>query len=302
MTTIEVQNNIYEIPESITIDKVRYEHQYHLGNGGNSSVELFARVDTGEEFACKIIPLEARSPSQKRESQRGVTELKILNQLNQISHQHIIKFIAYERFNIQKIIKYKEKGKEVIKYFETTSLFIIMEKADKSLKDLICENEINYAIYSSQILGLAEALQKMHEVAIHRDLKPENILVVGSTWVISDFGLGKFVNGEKNPEITSHFKAIGPRYWLTPEAYSRYININQHRKEIDFKSDIYQMCAIFWFIISRKHPSGMLCIQDFNGPKEIFEVICKGLQHDPSRRFNSTQEFYQELEKVILKE
>lgn len=291
MIKIKVNNSYFSIPEEIEIDGFKYQYQTHLGGGGNSSVEEFVSLEDGRELACKIIPLENRTDFHKKEAQRVHTEVKLLKS---IKHQHVINYIASKLINIHKLLKDN-------KACNIRALFVLMEKADTTLKEFICEKRVDYITYSGQILGLAGALTQLHKQAIHRDLKPENILVVDSNWVISDFGLGKFLDNS-SPDITSQTKAIGPKYWLSPEAYSRYVDINENRKEIDCKSDIYQMCAIFWFIINRKHPSGILTYDDFDGPKEIFDILEKGLQHDTSRRYSSTDEFYQTLRQAILKE
>lgn len=288
MIRIKINNQNYLIEDQYEINSTTFEHSEHLGKGGNSSVECYLERGSGIPYAIKIIPLESHNDFHKRESQRSIAELKLLKQLD---HQHIIKFYGFKRIKIKKLIRSKE--------LEIDALLILMEKADCSLKEYICSNSISYAEYSGQILGLCEALNLIHGIAIHRDLKPENILVVNSILVISDFGLCSMLDGS-SPEITSGNKAIGPKYWLSPEAYSRYIDIKENRKDIALCSDIYQMCAIFWFIINRKHPSGILTVQDFSGPTKLFEPIFRGLQHESTRRYNSTNDFVQTFKTAIL--
>lgn len=287
MINIKVNNCYYKVPKSIELNSKVYEHQEHLGKGGNSSVECYVDSGSGDEYAFKIIPLEDYSDFHKREAKRAVTELRLLKILN---HEHIVKFYGYKRIEITRTFKSRSHT--------VKALVIIMEKADCSLKEYICKNNIDYSEYSAQLVGLAKALNQINNRAIHRDLKPENILVVDTKWVISDFGLGFMLDGS-SPDITNEGKAIGPRYWLSPEAFSRYIDIHEHRKDISFNSDIYQMCSIFWFVVNRKHPSGILSSSDFIGPHKLYKPIIKGLQHDASRRYVSTAEFAQTLEECI---
>ncbi|HFG6988812.1 TPA: protein kinase, partial [Acinetobacter baumannii] len=287
MIRIQVNNQIFHIENKYEIDSKVFEHLEHLGKGGNSSVECYLERDSGTPYAIKVIPLENHTIFHERESRRSIAELKLLRQLK---HQHIISFYGFKRVKIEKVLRSNK--------IKVDALLILMEKADCSLKEYICTNNISYSEYSGQILGLCEALNLIHSFAIHRDLKPENILVVNSTWVISDFGLSYMLDGS-SPEITSNSKAIGPKYWLSPEAFSRYIDIDEHRKEIALCSDIYQMCAIFWFIINRKHPSGILTEEDFCGPKKLFNPILRGLQHNSNRRYHSTNQFLDSFKKVI---
>lgn len=287
MISIRVNGCSYKVPRAIEIQSKTYEYQEHLGKGGNSSVECYLDSGSGVEYAFKIIPLEDYSEFHRREAQRARIELDLLNILK---HDHIIKFYGYKFINIIK----RFKGKDT----NVRALIISMEKADCSLKDYICDNKVGYNEYSAQLVGLASALNQINKYAIHRDIKPENILVVDTKWVISDFGLGFMLDGS-SPEITSKAKAIGPKYWLSPESFSRYINIDENRKEINFNSDIYQMCSIFWFVINRRHPAGLLCLDDFVGPEKLYAPITKGLQHDASRRYESTSEFASTLERCV---
>lgn len=289
MTNIRINNSTFSIEEEFEILSDKYQYQEHLGKGGNSSVECFIEKNSGIEYAVKIIPLDSCNDFYKREALRVKTELSILTKLK---HNHIVRYYGHK---LGKIKKRKFKGESSI----VDALFIVMEKADCSLKDYIRNNKVDYSQYAGQMLGLCDALKLLHTLAIHRDLKPENILVVNSSWVISDFGLCSMLDGS-GPEITSHSKAIGPKYWLSPEAFSRYIDIDEHRKEIICGSDIYQMCAIFWFVINRKHPSGILSLDDFTGPEKLYEPIHKGLQHDSSRRYNSTDDFLEAFKTIIL--
>lgn len=289
MIDIRVNGRSFLIEEEFKLSSVVYQHQEHINGGGNSSVECFVNRDEGKEYAVKIIPLESDNNFQRREIQRVRTELDVLTQ---IKHDHVVAYYGYKMIVIKKRL-----GKD--KFKDVNALFIIMERADCNLKDYICQNKIDYASYSGQILGLCDALNILHSVAIHRDLKPENILIVNSSWVISDFGLCTMINGS-SPEITSNSKAIGPKYWLSPEALSRYVDITEHRKEITYCSDIYQMCAIFWFVINRKHPSGVLSFEDFSGPRKLYEPIFRGLQHDSQRRYVSTDDFVNAFQTAIL--
>lgn len=287
MINIKVNNDYYKVPKSIELHSKTYEHQEHLDKGGNSSVECYVDSGSGDEYAFKIIPLEDYDNFHRREARRAHTELELHKILN---HDHIVRFYGHKFIHIIK----KFRGKDI----NVRALIISMEKADCSLKDYICNNKVDYSEYSAQLVGLANALSLINNHAIHRDLKPENILVVDTKWVVSDFGLGFMLDGS-SPDITNEGKAIGPRYWLSPEAFSRYININKLRKDIDFNSDIYQMCSIFWFIINRRHPAGLLCPDDFSGPEKLYAPITKGLQHDGSRRYQSTEEFAQTLEECV---
>lgn len=270
----------YTIPSVLEIGSTSYTYNNEeLGRGGNGFVLNFIGADS-ISYAVKIIPLYKKK---HKENKRVAVELQFLKT---VSHDHIIKFKG------SKAIKILDHDRQV------DAMCLVFEKADCNLKELISETEVSYSSYILQFVGLCKALCLLHTKGVHRDIKPENILVIGDKWVISDFGLCAMTDGNTS-DITPPDKAIGPRYWLSPEAHSKHIGIDQHTKKIDFHSDIYQMCAIFWFIINRRHPSGLLVREDFVGPEHLYPLIVRGLQHDKERRYASTQEFRDALEKVI---
>jgi serine/threonine-protein kinase len=285
MIYIDINRTSYQIEDNLIINGMVYQYESHIDDGGNGIVNNYLNVQTGDFFAVKIIPLFSN-----KEAERIHTELEILKHTK---HDNIIKYYGHKITKIRMLDKHRQPLRDI------RALFIVMEKAECNLKNFIRENKLDFSIYSAQIIGLCEGLNTLHEIAIHRDLKPENILVTDSHWVISDFGLCSKLDGT-SPEITSPTKAIGPRFWLSPEAYTRYLDIEEHRKDIIFKSDIYQMCAIFWFIINRKHPSGILSLDDFDGPKQLYDPIVRGLQHDNNRRYTSTSEFLETFKQAIL--
>ncbi|MCP4370367.1 MAG: protein kinase [Deltaproteobacteria bacterium] len=104
----------------------------------------------------------------------------------------------------------------------------------------------------AQFKGLTSALAALHDKALHRDIKPENILIKGETWFLGDLGLCKFFDHDQK-DITNEKEPIGPRYWVSPEAVNRMVG---NSDEITKKSDVYQLCSIFWFVVTGRHPSG----------------------------------------------
>ena len=142
MTRIKINKQTYLIEDQYEINSKTFEYLEHLGKGGNSSVECYLERDSGIPYAIKIIPLESHTDFHKRESQRSIAELKLLKQLN---HQHIINFYGFKSVKIEKIVSSRK--------IKIDALLILMEKADCSLKDYICSNDISYAEYARQILG-----------------------------------------------------------------------------------------------------------------------------------------------------
>lgn len=242
-----------------------YELGDRLGAGGNGVV--YECIDqNGMLYAIKFL-LHFTEKSKVRFNQ----EISLMRRLH---HPHIIQYIDDGSLKLRESRRSNQ---------EQQALFVIMEKADLNLKDLLSQTpKIPYDIYAPQFRGLCEALTEIHQFAIHRDIKPENILVKGETWVLSAFGLCEFLNEDEHCDITGENEKIGPIFWISPEAVNKYyFGIN----EIGTYSDVYQMGMIFAFVLMKKFPGGILNESDFiKTGGAIGNIILKTLSNDYTKR------------------
>ena len=251
-----------------------------IGEGGNAVVYKCVDQVTGTDYAIKI------------QIQRGLKRLKRfcreVRLLSSIQHLQLMHSVA---------------DGDVCIEFEGKSLrypFALMPVASSNLYSLVknLSHLLPFEELAGQFRGLSEALAKLHESAIHRDIKPENILVCGSTWVLSDFGLCKFLNdSEGEPELTLEGDNVGPKYWMSPEYMNRRIG---NRDEITKASDVFQLAAVFWFAATKRHPTGIVRASDWKGPPEMFEVLESALSHDPQSRPQDGREFHERIEKALF--
>lgn len=251
--------------EVLTKSGLSYEIGDRLGAGGNGVV--YECIDqSGKLYAIKFL-LHFTEKSKKRFQQ----EISLMQRLN---HPHIIKYVD------DGSIKLRENKRS---NHEQQALFVIMEKADLNLKDLLYQtSKIPYDIYAPQFRGLSEALMEIHQYAIHRDIKPENILIKGETWVLSDFGLCEFLNADEHCDITGENEKIGPVFWISPEAVNKYYF---GTNDIGTYSDVYQMGMIFAFVLMKKFPGGILNESDFiKTGGAIGNIILKTLSNDYTKR------------------
>lgn len=251
--------------EVIANSGLGYEISNWLGSGGNGVV--YECIDqSGILYAIKFL-LHFTEKSKKRFRQ----EISLMKRLH---HPHIIKYID----DGSVILKENKHSAQ-----EQQALFVIMEKADKNLKDFLFESsKISYDIYAPQFRGLCEALTEIHQFAIHRDIKPENILIKGETWVLSDFGLCEFLNSDEHCDITGENEKVGPIFWMSPEAVNKYyFGIN----EIGTYSDVYQMGMIFAFVLMKRFPGGILEMGNFtNADEAMGNIILRTLTNDYTKR------------------
>lgn len=257
--------------EFVTYMGENYELGESIGQGGNAVIcECYNQ--SGDVLAVKFL-----LHTSKKSRQRFIQEI---NLLKKIKHHHVVRYIDNGEITVT-----DNRGRECL------ILFVIMDRADSNLLEYMKNNKgFGYEIYAPQIRGLCEALSNLHGVAIHRDIKPENILIKGETWLLSDFGLCSFINDEDHLDITGDTEKIGPKYWLSPEAINKIYFLED---EIDAQSDVFQLCAVFWFVVTFRHPMGLLDKEDWpNSHEKIYEVLCKSLSHDKTKRPQNGEELF----------
>lgn len=269
-------NTYYDISEDITVDSRNYRIGDRLGVGGNAAV--YECIDSkGNEYAIKFLLNFGKKVQQRFD--REITVLK------ELCHPHIIKYVDTGTLSAVNV-----KTKQSLKIH-----FIIMEKADKNLVEFMKEQteNIDYEIYAPQFRGLSEALLYLHKRAIHRDIKPENILIRGEKWLISDFGLCALLDSAEEQELTRDNEHVGPKWWISPESANKaYWGLD----DIDKTSDVYQLSAVFWFVITRKCPIGIIDEDDYSEfDNTVCQKIIKSLHYCKSKRPQDGKELFDSI-------
>lgn len=274
---------IYTISSKIVCDGISYEVGDFIGLGGNAVVHDCSSPRSDEELAIKF-QVKTNGVREDRFKQ----EMEIHKQLN---HPHLVRFVGCGSVEA----KYNKNGRDTVKEIH----YVIMEKCDCDLQTYIKEEKssIPYAEYIGQFRGLVAALSTLHEIAIHRDIKPSNILLKGEIWKLSDFGLCTYIAPDVRQDLTPDEGKIGPANWMSPESNSKFAGYNE---EIEPASDVFQLASIFWMIVNKRHPTGVLTEDDWTTPeKKLFSVLLKALQHSPIRRYPSGADFHKELVQAI---
>ena len=180
--------------------------------------------------------------------------------------------------------------------------FVVMECGGESLFKYITKNPpIDYDIYTGLFMSLAQGLKHLHaRKIVHRDIKPENILALGGTWALADFGLCSAPEQITDNDITRDGENLGPRFWLSPEESNRSID---HSIKPSYASDVFQLAAVFWFVINKTIPVGIVDKNDWKSPDIKFrDLLLRSLQHESSKRPQDGNEFFKELERIIEQE
>lgn len=266
-----------------------------FGKGGNSSVFKVINPDGSSDKVVKFSnlakPDKYASKSYRKKYGRFIREIEVLKSLKNQGVQNIVIII--------------EDGLWDIEGYEHP--FYIMEKADSDLTDYIIGNYPDIDIQTKLTLfyEIVKSLKSLHSMDYyHRDIKPDNIFMFKEgdgdearyVWKVGDLGL----IGERDKNSDYIGEKIGPFGWLSPEAMNKYLTEKANLGfdcSIDFKSDVFQLGKLFWFIIQGNVPIGQLIIDDLiHGEpvrNEVYNLIFEMLRYNKPQRI--------ELNNVIAK-
>ena len=168
--------------------------------------------------------------------------------------------------------------------------------------------------YCSRIVELgvcvAEAIHFAHEQGIvHRDIKPSNLLLdrTGKVWV-ADFGLAR---GRGSADLTAQGEQLGTLLYMSPEQAMGRNNV------VDFRTDIYSLGMTLYELLAGckafdfEDRTEMLAAIESVEPKSLRQinssvlvdletVINKAISKLPADRYNSAQEFADDLKRCQL--
>ncbi|MGW8429221.1 serine/threonine-protein kinase [Peribacillus simplex] len=267
--------------EEIRIEPYLYQFKEKIGDGG------FGRVFKGNEiFSDELVAIKVLNPEEMNEQslQRFQREIRIHSQLK---HPHIVPIINFELDDGLE----SDIGRGLAYY--------TMPLARENLRTFLIEyREINLGnmddetavFYFTQIL---DGIEYAHEKEIiHRDLKPENILVYNEDGndilKISDFGLGKFLNGKTN--LTRTQVGLGSDVYAAPEQYA-------DSREVDERADIFSLGKILYELITYDLPV-TIDLDKISNSKLKF-IVRKATQSNVDRRFRSIQEMKDRINMVM---
>lgn len=279
---------------AIPIEQVKhYKLLKPLGKGGMGEVYLAQDTHLDRKVAIKFLPEDLQQDETYRE--RFVREAKSAASLD---HPFICK--VYEAGEIE------GKAYIVMEFVEGQDLLARMKEETIPLRD---------ALHIA--LEVAEALEMAHKNDIvHRDLKPANIMCTPQGHVkVMDFGLAKKVlpGGEAeltktitHADLTEQGAIAGTLNYMSPE--------QARGEDIDQKSDIFSLGIILQEMLSGIHPfSKPSAIETLSAilrdppphpnikPKSVNPVLMpilkKALEKDQDKRYQTVQEFADEIKK-----
>jgi beta-lactam-binding protein with PASTA domain/predicted Ser/Thr protein kinase len=258
----------------------RYRILRKLGSGGMANVYLAEDEDLGRRVAIKI--LNDRYANDDDFVERFRREAKSAAAL---SHPNIVSI--YDRGEAE------------------GTYYIAMEVIEgRSLKELILTRgplPISHAVaYTLEIL---EALRFAHRHGIiHRDIKPHNILI-GERLKVTDFGIAR----AGASQMTEAGSIMGTAQYLSPE--------QARGAPVTASSDLYSVGIVLYEMLTGKVPFNgdsaiEIAMKHLNElpkppskirpeiPEELDQVVLRALSKAPEDRYQSAEEFAEDLHRV----
>uniref|UniRef100_A0A0N4Z9J6 3-phosphoinositide-dependent protein kinase 1 n=1 Tax=Parastrongyloides trichosuri TaxID=131310 RepID=A0A0N4Z9J6_PARTI len=226
-----------------------------LGQGSFSTVYLGKEVESGNEYAIKVV--KKATILREKKSKHIMREKDIMIMLTSKASEYPFITTLYSTFQDPKNVYF------AMSYAKNGELF-------KYLQKLGCFDEKTTQFYSAEILLALKFLHKNN--VIHRDLKPENILL-SNTWhvLLADFGSARILgdedvpdqNGgkkkESQPRLTDRSSFVGTAQYISPEV----INGGRFGPETDY----WALGAIIYQMVSGNAP--FKAVNEYNTLKLI---------------------------------
>jgi len=261
----------------------KYTITRFIGEGGMASVYEGEHEALGTKAAIKILNPILSANKQIRE--RFKNEARIMASLD---HPNIIRVYDYEESDT---------------YLAIAMELLTGEDLGDRIKRIgkLPEEEIKHIF--NQVLS---AFEYAHSLGIvHRDIKPSNIYVLSNGTVkILDFGIAKLF-GQGN-EMTQTGTQMGTPVYMSPEQVKA-------DKSIDHRSDIYSLGVTMFYALSGKPPYDTNTNSQFDiftkivheplpeldSTSYLADLIRKACQKDREQRFQSCEEWLQQLKKGV---
>ena len=266
-----------------------YEITRRIASGGMGTVYLAKNTKSNREVALKVLSAQmSQDPEFVARFQREAQATAALR------HPHVVQVYDTGVVDNNRYI--------AMEYLSGGTLH-------DEIKQLIIKNEMMPLARAIQITRqIASALDYAHKRGlVHRDIKPSNIMIAGDgRFVLTDFGIVMTQGGTK---LTKNVETIGTPEYMSPEQIQGKIP--------DKRSDIYSLGIVLYEMLTGTAPFkaentlAVLYKHVNEAPPPISGVrpelsnaiqalVNKAIAKDPEKRFQTSGEFIQALDRAML--
>lgn len=171
------------------------------GDGGGTG----GGTGGGVEVALKILPTAGLTPRQA--AKVAETARREVEFARRTRHPRLVRLLD--------TVQLGAEGDA----FLDGAIVLVMERAERSLRDLLDSAEVSEAEGGALIAGICEGLAHLHAAGwVHGDLKPDNVLLAADGSVLlADFGLATELTGTGGTH--GHAPPMGTFDYLPPERW-----------------------------------------------------------------------------------
>ncbi len=261
----------------------RWRIETRIGQGAMGSVFRGRDLTANKIVAIKILaPEHCRKPKVVARFEREAEKMTSLR------HTNIVAFHGHGRRGALPFI--------VMEFLEGLTLSDVLERHGGKLG-------LNETV--AIVKQICSGLSFLHANGlVHRDIKPQNVFLgVGGRVIILDLGV---VRDQANPGLTRPGAMVGTPYYMSPE---QILGV----EDIDQRTDVYALAAVTFELLTGRPPylgnNNFEVLYghkntpppDANGlvktiPKNVSQVLIRGLSKRRDERYDSVTEFLGELE------
>jgi serine/threonine protein kinase/tetratricopeptide (TPR) repeat protein len=193
--------------------------------------------------------------------------------------------------------------------------FFVMDYVEGQSIDSYCRDRaLTFADRCRLFLKVCEAVSHAHRnLVIHRDLKPGNIFVApDGTPKLLDFGVAKLLVPDGDPHLTvtgMQARLLTPQYASPEQVMGRPVNT---------ATDVYSLGGVFYELLtgacaqnldstSQEEIERVICLQEVPPPSatkpgvpaDLDNIVMMAMRKDPSRRYQSVDQFADDIRRYL---
>jgi serine/threonine-protein kinase len=279
----------------------RYELLGEIASGGMATVFLGRAV--GARGFSRLVAIKRMHPHLERDEEFVTSFLEEARLAARIRHPNVVATLDVED---------GEAPYLVMEYVEGDRLSgLIKEHVSRAKEGLPIPIALRVAIDALEGLNAAHDLRDDDGEPldlIHRDISPQNVLVgVDGVARVTDFGIAKAAGRASH---TREGELKGKIAYMAPEQLT-------NPTGIDRRVDVFAMGVVCWEMLTGRRlfraatdieTIGVILHHDVTTlravaphiPERVEAVVMRALERDPSRRWNSAQDFARALESLGL--